>query len=154
VREIVLQNGVEGVMEVKNYLNEVRNPSQTVNPLFQYLGVIVEEISPERAVLRLPLKHEFNQGAGVVAGGVLATIADEVMAHVVLANLDEGQSTTTIEINMRYHRPIKEGEVSAVARIVRKGRRIITVSAEVYDQRNSLLATAGASFMIIHPELG
>jgi len=134
---------------MKNYLNKVRESNQTVNPLFRYLGVIVEQVSPEHTVLRLPLRHEFNQGAGVVAGGILATIADEAMAHAVLANLDEGQSTATIEINMRYLRPVKEGEITAVARIVKKGRSVITVAAEIRDEKNSLIAVAGASFIVV-----
>jgi uncharacterized protein (TIGR00369 family) len=136
-------------LEVKGYLDKVRELNQTVNPLFQYLGVIVESISAESTVLRLPLKHEFIQGAGVIAGGILASIADEAMAHVVLANLNEEQTTATIEMNIRYLRPIKEGEISAIARIIKKGRKIITATAEVQDEEKSLLAYAGASFMII-----
>jgi uncharacterized protein (TIGR00369 family) len=123
--------------------------NQTVNPLFNYLGIIVEHISPEKAILRLPFKHEFIQGAGVVAGGIFATIADETMAHVVLANLNEGQSTATIEMNLRYLRPIKEGEIRAVAKIIKKGRQIITVTADIRDEENSLLAYAGASFIVV-----
>ena len=135
--------------KVKGYLEKVRERDQTVNPLFRYLGVIVEQISTENTILRLPLKHDFIQGAGVVAGGILAALADEAMAHVVLANLDEGQSTATIEMNIRYLRPVKEGEISAAARLVKTGRQIITVAAEVRDEKNSLLADAGASFMVI-----
>ncbi|MEM2982976.1 MAG: PaaI family thioesterase, partial [Candidatus Bathyarchaeia archaeon] len=71
------------------------------------------------------------------------------MAHVVLANLDEGESTTTIEMNMRYLRSIKEGEIYTVARIVRKGRHIVTAEADILDGENRLLAKAGASFMIL-----
>ena len=134
---------------MKSYLDKVRELNQTVNPLFNYLGVIVEHISPEKAVLRLPLRHEFIQGAGVVAGGIFATIADEAMAHVVLANLDEGQSTATIEMNLRFLRPIKEGEIRAVARIIKRGWRIITIAADIRDEENSLLADAGASFIVV-----
>ena len=65
---------------MKNYLSKVRGVDQTVNPLFQFLGVIVEEISPAKSVLRLPLKYHFRQGAGITAGGILATLADEAMA--------------------------------------------------------------------------
>jgi len=134
---------------MKNHLNKIKGSSRTDNPLFQYLGIIAEHISPEKTILRLPIKYEFNQDAGVVAGGILATIADEAMAHVVLANLNEDQSTATVEMNIRYLRSIKKGEISAEGRIIKKGRRIITVAAEVRDGKNSLLAHAGASFMII-----
>ncbi len=134
---------------MKSYLDKVRELNQTVNPLFNYLGVIVEHLSPEKAVLRLPLRREFTQGTGVVAGGIFATIADEAMAHVVLANLDEGQSTATIEMNLRFLRQIKEGEIRAVARIIKRGRRIITVAADIRDEENSLLANTGASFIVV-----
>lgn len=136
-------------MQKKNHLNRVKGSSRTDNPLFKYLGIIPEHISPEKAILRLPIKYEFNQDAGVVAGGILATIADEAMAHLVLANLNENQSTATIEMNIRYLRSIKQGEISAEGRIIKKGRRIITVAAKVRDGKNSLLAHAGASFIII-----
>jgi len=134
---------------MKKHLNKVKGSSRTDNPLFQYLGIIVDHISSEKTIMRLPVKHEFNQDAGVVAGGILATIADEAMAHVVLANLSENQSTATIEMNIRYLRSIKEGEIRAEGWIIKKGRRIITVAAEVRDEKNFLLAHAGASFIII-----
>jgi uncharacterized protein (TIGR00369 family) len=134
---------------MKEHINKVTGSSRTDNPLFQYLGIIAEHISPKKAILRLPIKYEFNQDAGVVAGGILATIADEAMAHVVLANLSENQSIATIEMNIRYLRSIKEGEIRAEGRIIKKGRRIITVAAEVRDKKNFLLAHAGASFIII-----
>lgn len=134
---------------MKNYLIKVREVDQTVNPLFQFLGVIVEQISPEKSVLRLPLKYEFRQGADITAGGILATLADEAMAHVVLANLDEGQTTTTVEMNMRYLRSIKEGEIRAVAKVIKKGRQIISVAAEIRDEQKSLIAYGGASFMVL-----
>ena len=37
---------------MKAYLKNVQLPGQTVNPLFAYLGVVVEEISGQRVVLR------------------------------------------------------------------------------------------------------
>ena len=59
---------------MKEYLNKVRKPNQTVNPLFAFLGVEVESISAGKAVIRLPLRKEFLQGAGVVAGGILERV--------------------------------------------------------------------------------
>jgi len=133
----------------KRYLQKVQEPGQTVNPLFTFLGVKVEMISREKVVLALPLRDEFIQGAGVIAGGVMAALADEAMAHITLANLNEGETTATIEMNMRYLTSIKKGELRAVATLVKKGRRVVTVKAEVVDDQGGLLGQAGASFMVI-----
>ena len=136
--------------DLKKYLEEIIKPNQKVNPLFRFLGLTIEQLSPEKTVMRLLVKNGFLQGAGAVAGGLLATIADEAMAHVALANLDNGQSTATIELNIRYLRPIKSGEIIAIAEIVKKGRNIITATSEIRDEKDSLLACAGASFMVLN----
>ena len=134
---------------MKNYLDEVRKPGQTVNPLFNFLGVKVELISSEKAILRLPLREEFIQGAGVIAGGILATMADECMGQLAVANLRDGESTATVEMNIRFLRPIKSGELEAQATVVRKGSRILALEAQVLDGQGLLLAHAGASFIVI-----
>jgi uncharacterized protein (TIGR00369 family) len=134
---------------LKEYLTLMRTDARRVNPLFGFLGVEVEEISKEKAVLKLPLKREFIQGAGVVAGGVMAALADEAMAHVIIANLEDHQSTTTIEMNLRFFRPIIKGEMKAVARVVKKGKKVVTVTADVLSGKGELLAQAGASFMVV-----
>ena len=132
-----------------NYLEEVLKPGQAVNPLFAFLGVGTVEIGPERVVLELPFRPEFIQGAGAVAGGVVAALADEAMAHVVLANLAQGQKTATIEMTVRYFRPVLKSSLTAVAVLVNKGRRIISAEALVTDGENRQVAKAGGSFFVI-----
>jgi len=134
---------------MKEYLKKLREPGQRVNLLFPFLGVKVERLEPDKVVLCLPWREDFLQGAGVVAGGVMATLADEAMAHVVLINLEPGESTATIEMNIRYLRTIEKGELRAVATVVKKGRKILTVAADILDEKDRLLAQAGASFMVV-----
>lgn len=131
------------------YLQAVRRPGQTVNPLFAFLGVTLDEVSPDRAVLSLPFRPEFIQGAGVMAGGVLAALADEAMAHVVLANLTPGQRTATIEMSVRYFRPVKSGVLTATAVLVNKGRRILSVETSLTDAQGRQVVKASGSFMVL-----
>lgn len=136
----------------QSYLSDVRKPGQTVNPLFGFLGVVILEIGSEQTVLRLPFRQEFVQGAGVVAGGIVAALADEAMAHVVLANLPKGCQTATIEMSVRYFRPVLESGLTATARLVNAGRRILSVEAMLHDDRQRQVAKAGGSFFIIQPK--
>ena len=131
------------------YLDAVRQPGQTVNPLFAFLGISLKEASLERAVLELPFRPEFLQGAGVVAGGMVAALADEAMAHVVLANLEPGQKTATVEMTVRYFRPVLESGLTAVAILVNKGRRIISAEVLVTDAKNRQVAKASGSFFVL-----
>ena len=131
------------------YFKALQERGQGVNPLFAHLGATLDSVSREEVRLRLAVSKYLLQGAGVVAGGILATMADEAMAHVVMANLKAGAKTATIEMNMRYLRSAREGTLFAMGRIARQGRTIITTESEVRDQDGNLLALAGASFMVM-----
>ena len=131
------------------YFKALQEEGQGVNPLFAHLGAVLESLSPEAVCLKLEVSKYLLQGAGVVAGGILATMADEAMAHAVMANLEPGAKTATIEMNMRYLRSARDGVLFATGRIIRQGRTIITTESEVRDQNDNLLALAGASFIVL-----
>ena len=133
---------------MQEYLKRVCEKEQNVNNLFNALGVKVESIDQDACTLRLPVKPLLLQGAQKVAGGIIATMADEAMAHCVISGLEEGKTTATIEMNIRYLRGISQGELVAYGRVLRRGRTIITTEAEVKDGNGLLLATAGASFWV------
>ena len=110
---------------MQEYLKKVQLPGQSVNPLFAFLGVIIEQISRERVVMRLPFRPDFIQGGGLIAGGIIATLADEAMAHAALANLNPGETTATIEMNIRYLKGCASGDITATASLIKKGRRVV-----------------------------
>jgi acyl-coenzyme A thioesterase PaaI-like protein len=52
-------------------------------------------------------------------------------------------------MNVRYLKANTSGGITATAAVVKKGRRVITLQAEVTDDSSNVLAQAGASFMIL-----
>nr|WP_321259759.1 PaaI family thioesterase [uncultured Pseudodesulfovibrio sp.] len=131
------------------YLEQVRQKNQTINPLLAFLGIEVDEIKPDNAILRLPAKPELLQGAGVVAGGILATLLDETMAHAVLGGNPQGKRTATVDMNVSYLRPVQpHTDLVCKARVVKRGSRILFTEASVQaDGRD--VARATASFLPI-----
>jgi uncharacterized protein (TIGR00369 family) len=134
------------------YLSAVRQESQTVNRLFGYLGIRVVEITPVHAVLALPFREEFLQGASSLAGGIQAALMDEAMAHAVLAGLEPDRQTVTMDLHMRYLRPAGRSSLRAEARIVRRGGRVVVVEGEIQNDAGEAVSLATASFLIIRPE--
>ncbi|MDC0335297.1 PaaI family thioesterase [Pseudodesulfovibrio sp.] len=133
----------------QKYLDAVQQPDQKVNPLFRFLGMEVVEIAPDRAVLRLPVKPELIQGAGLAAGGVLAALLDETMAHAVLGGNNPGELTTTIDMNVSFLRPVnKHATLTCEAHVTKRGKRIIFASATVRNNGHQA-ATATASFLMV-----
>ncbi|WP_035250896.1 PaaI family thioesterase [Desulfocurvus vexinensis] len=135
---------------MRSYLDALQQPGQTVNPLFATLGVEVEHVTDGEATLRLPPNAGLVQGGGVVAGGVLATLADEAMAHAVIGGLAEGLITATVECSVRFLSPARPGAaLRARAVVVRRGRTIVFAEASVTDSDGRLLARASGSFLVM-----
>lgn len=134
------------------YLHAVRQDDQKVNALFTFLGARLEKAEQGSAVIRMPVTERISQGGGMVAGGIMATLADEAMAHAVLSSLQEGQGAVTAEMNIRYLRgadPKKGGELIAAANVVRLGKTLCVAESRVEDASGRPLATAGATFSIV-----
>jgi len=133
----------------KTYLEAVCRQSQSVNALFSFLGIEVQTIESNRAVLQLPFKPELIQGGGVVAGGILATLLDETMAHAVLGGNQPGQFTSTIDMTINYLRPAKmDFDLICEAHVVKRGGRIAFAEGVVLSGEQEA-ARATASFMLL-----
>ncbi len=132
-----------------SYLDAVQAPTQKVNPLFAFLGVEVVSIAPDRAVLRLEVKPELIQGAGMAAGGILATLLDEAMAHAVLAGNKPGELTSTVDMNVSYYRPVnKHTTLTCEARVTKRGSRVVFAEAIIRHNGHETARATGSFLMV------
>jgi uncharacterized protein (TIGR00369 family) len=134
------------------YLTAVQKEDQDVNPLFRFFGARLTRAEQGEADLLLPVSPSLCQGGGLLAGGILATIADEAMAHALMSVLDPHRNCVTAEMNIRYLRAAHPQEVSLVtvtAKVVKKGAHMAVTAADIQDDRGRLLAVAGATFSLL-----
>ena len=54
---------------------------------------------------------------------------------------------TTVDLTISYLRPVTRGRLTAVAKVVRAGRRLFVVSADVFDAETNLIATALSTYI-------
>jgi uncharacterized protein (TIGR00369 family) len=116
-------------------------------PFAKLLGIEVESVEPGHAVLTMPIRQELKQNHGVAHGGSIAAVIDSAMALAIMPLLAENERTTTVDLTIHYLRPLTEGTARASARVVRAGKRIITVSAELVDEQGKLAATAISTYL-------
>jgi len=116
-------------------------------PFLKLLGVEVESVGPGTATLLLPVREEIKRNDGIVHGGAIASVIDSAFAFAIIPLLDENERTTTVDLTIHYLRPLSAGVAKTTARIVRLGRRVITVSAELFDENGKLAATALSTYL-------
>ena len=86
---------------------------------------------------------------GVVHGGLVCTLLDSVGGCAVQTTLPAGVGYTSIEISVRYLRPVHAGtELTATGRVVKPGRRVAVAEADVRDAQGRLVASAVTSCLV------
>jgi len=115
-------------------------------PFLKLLGIEVESVGQGTATLVVHVREELMRNDGIVHGGVMASLIDSAFAFAIIPILDEGERTVTVDMTIHYLRPVSNGAAKAVARVVRAGRRVITVSAELFDENEKRAAPALSTY--------
>jgi len=115
-------------------------------PFARLLGLEFVDLSAGQAKIKLKMRDELRQPYGVLHGGATASLIDTAMAFAVRTCVEPEIQTTTIDLTVHYLRPHSEGEIVCTAKVERAGKRILTVSAEVYNEKEKLIATALSTY--------
>ena len=87
---------------------------------------------------------------GMVHGGLVCTLLDSAAGCAVHATLPAGTGYTSLEIKVSFLRPVRrgEGDLRALGRVVKPGRRAAFAEAEVRDEGDRLVATATSTCLV------
>jgi uncharacterized protein (TIGR00369 family) len=116
-------------------------------PYAELLGIKIKEVSQGSATVFIKIQKQHLQNHGVVHGGVIASLIDTAMAFAVISTLPAKEKVSTVDLTVSYLQPLTKGTIWATARVLRSGRRLIRVSAEVHDDARNLAATALSSYV-------
>jgi uncharacterized protein (TIGR00369 family) len=88
---------------------------------------------------------------GTVHGGYAATLLDSACGIATHSKLAAGQSYTTLELKVAYHRPMtaSTGRVRAVGSVTSFGRRVAFAEAKLTDAQGRILASASSTLLVM-----
>jgi uncharacterized protein (TIGR00369 family) len=115
-------------------------------PFVKLLGMKLIDLQPGTATLTLAMRDELRQPSRLMHGGAIASLIDTATAFAVATTFEKGDSAATVDLTVHYLRPVTEGSVRCEAKILRAGKRLITVSAEVFHEGGKLIATALSTY--------
>ena len=116
-------------------------------PFARLIGMELVELKPDEAVIKIEMRDDLRQPNGMLHGGVTATLIDTAMAFAVRTRLGKDAATATVDLTVHYLRPHLEGTIICTARVVRIGKRIMTVSADVDNSDGKHIATAVSTYI-------
>jgi len=100
----------------------------------------------DTALCSLSIPGHFQGWSGIVHGGIVATLLDEVMAK---SAHFAGFTAVTAEISVKYKKPTPaDTPLRLFGRVVKQQRRILHTQGELQCEDGTLLASAEARFFI------
>jgi acyl-CoA thioesterase len=117
-------------------------------PFERLLHMEIVEASDGRATLTMPFLIDFAQGAGLLHGGALISLADTavVMAIKSLAPVQAHFATISLESKFLY--PVKQGVVTARAKVLQQEGRILQGQATVYNEDERPVLECSSTFKV------
>jgi uncharacterized protein (TIGR00369 family) len=119
-------------------------------PIAVLMGFSILELAEGRVTFTVvPAEYHYNP-IGVVHGGLAATLLDTVMGCAVHSKLPRGRGYTTLDVQVRYLRPltVDTGRILATGAAVHVGGRMATAEGRVVDEAGRLYATGTTSCLL------
>jgi uncharacterized protein (TIGR00369 family) len=120
------------------------------SPLVDLLGIDLVSLGDDEATLALPFRREITTIGDVVHGGAIAALADTaVMAACWCgAEIPETLRGATVDLTMHYLAPASASDLTATARVLRRGRRISHAEVSVRDASGTAVAHGVGTYQI------
>src|SRR6266852_2072710 len=116
-------------------------------PVARLLGFVLKSIEPGRAVFEMEADERHHNPMGTLHGGVYCDLADAAMGFAYAATLGEGDTFTTVELKINFLRAVRQGKLTAEAKVVQEGTTLGYVECDIRDKTGKLAARAASTCM-------
>ena len=120
-------------------------------PFYQHLGLQLDALADGLSEIRLPFQPHFGNTRGEMHGGAIAALMDAAMSQAVRSTIPMGSVVATITMTLNYLAP-SFGELTAKGVVVRGGKSVAFVEAEVTDSKGAAVCRGSATFRVILPK--
>lgn len=118
-------------------------------PLAEYLGLTIETTGTGTARASVVVDERHHNPNAVAHGAVVYTMADTSMGAATMSIVPPGHYCSTIEIQIRYLRPITAGPLVVDTQVIKPGRRVVHLESRAVTGDGRLVATATGSFAVL-----
>jgi uncharacterized protein (TIGR00369 family) len=112
------------------------------SPLVRHLGIRLDELSADRAVLVLPFDGRLATMGDVVHGGAVASLLDTAGMAAAWSDDEEPESLSgaTVSMNVDFVAAARGQDLRAEASVVKRGRTLCFVDIDVTEPDGRLVA--------------
>ena len=111
------------------------------NTLNETLNIKYIDVGEDFLVATMPVNSRVHQPDGILNGGATMALAESVGSPTSMLVIDlDKYSVRGIEFSANHLRSVRNGNVTATARIIHKGKTLHLVEIKVEDDRGRLIS--------------
>jgi uncharacterized protein (TIGR00369 family) len=115
-------------------------------PISRYLGMTLGYCENGVARVRLPFRKDFEEGHGVIHGGLIGLLGDTA-GNFAVGSVSPGSTVKTVEFKLSLLAGV-QGDLLAIGEVVRKGRTLATCRLEVVEGNDRVIAIGLATYAL------
>jgi uncharacterized protein (TIGR00369 family) len=118
-------------------------------PFNNLLGIKVSREHKNGVTLQCKVRKELLNSAGVLHGGVSASIADVAVGVAIQHHFKTPRPISTVEMKINYFRPVAEGTLYARAHLLRVGSTLSIGRVDLTDDQKNLVGVATVTYIFL-----
>ena len=118
-------------------------------PFNKLIGIRIVRRHPDGVTLACPMGDHLRNSAGVMHGGVLATVADVAVGVALSSHFGGRRPITTTEMKINYLRPVQDGKLLARSHLLRIGKHLCVGRVDMFDAQRKLAAVAIVTYILL-----
>src|SRR5437588_2812306 len=131
--------------ELVAHMNSTRAGS-----VWDALDIKLVSAEKDKVVATMPIGPNHRQQAGYLHGGIAVTLAESVATLGAVLNMDVStQMAFGLEINANHMRPKRDGQLTAVATPVHRGRTTHVWDVRISDENGKLVCISRCTVAVV-----
>jgi len=118
-------------------------------PFNKLIGVRVLRRHADGVTIECAMRDELRNTAGVLHGGVTATLADAAVGIALASHFGGRRACTTTDLKINYLSAVADGKITARSHLLRIGRHLCVARVDLTDSRGKLIAVAIVTYMLL-----
>lgn len=138
---------VTKVLEViKGMVGQVVEDSRS--PAGNWLKPRLESVERGKVSMSVLIRREMCNPYGNIHGGMMSLVVDECLGWAIVS-LEAASHYTSVSLSLDFLYAAAEGErITAVAEIIRQGKKIINAEVHVFNEKGILLSKASSNLVV------
>ena len=111
------------------------------SPVYRLFDMRLIEVAEGKAKIEFPYKEELSRIGGMLHGGAIMTVIDQVCGLAAMT-VNKGVNQVTMELKINFLKPLtKETEpYVAVGEVIRAGRTTIVCQGKIFNSKGDICA--------------